>query len=47
MWISVLEDEAVLNNLITKYLQKEGYSVRSYLRGRMLCRGWTSPLTCG
>ena len=28
MWISVLEDEAVLNNLITKYLQKEGYSVR-------------------
>ena len=32
MWISVLEDEAVLNNLITKYLQKEGYSVRSYLR---------------
>ena len=33
MWISVLEDEAVLNNLITKYLQKEGYSVRSYLRG--------------
>ena len=23
MWISVLEDEAVLNNLITKYLQKE------------------------
>lgn len=47
MWISVLEDEAVLNNLITKYLQKEGYSVRSYLRGEDAVQGWTSPPTCG
>ncbi len=42
MWISVLEDEAVLNNLITKYLQKEGYSVRSYLRGGC-CAGLDKP----
>ena len=33
MWISVVEDEAVLNNLITRYLQKEGYDVRSFLNG--------------
>lgn len=43
MWISVLEDEAVLNNLITKYLQKEGYSVRSYLRGEDALRGLDQP----
>lgn len=43
MWISVLEDEAVLNNLITKYLQKEGYSVRSYLRGGGCCAGLDKP----
>ena len=43
MWISVLEDEAVLNNLITKYLQKEGYSVRSYLRGEDAVQGLDKP----
>lgn len=43
MWISVLEDEAVLNNLITKYLQKEGYSVRSYLRGEDALQGLDQP----
>ncbi len=43
MWISILEDEAVLNNLITKYLQKEGYSVRSYLRGEDAIQGVDQP----
>ncbi len=43
MWISILEDEAVLNNLITKYLQKEGYSVRSYLRGEDAIQGLDQP----
>ena len=33
MWISVVEDEKTLNNLITKYLEKEGYNVRSYTTG--------------
>ena len=36
MWISVVEDEAVLNNLITRYLQKEGYDDkidRFHIRG--------------
>lgn len=33
MWISVLEDENTLNSLITKYLEKEGYQVRSYSTG--------------
>ena len=42
MWISVLEDEAVLNNLITKHLQK-GYSVRSYLRGEDAVQGLDKP----
>lgn len=36
-------DEAVLNNLITKYLQKEGYSVRSYLRGEDAVQGLDKP----
>lgn len=39
MWISVLEDEGVLNNLITRYLQKEGYQVRSYLNGESALQG--------
>lgn len=39
MWISVVEDEAVLNNLITKYLEKEGYQVRSYLTGEDALQG--------
>lgn len=39
MWIHVVEDEAVLNNLMTKYLQKEGYQVRSYLTGEDALRG--------
>jgi len=43
MWISVLEDEAVLNSLITKYLQKEGYQVRSYLTGEDALRGLEQP----
>lgn len=43
MWISILEDEAVLNNLITKYLQKEGYQVRSYLTGEEALRGLEQP----
>lgn len=43
MWISILEDEAVLNNLITKYLQKEGYQVRSYLTGEDALRGLEEP----
>ena len=33
MWISVVEDEKTLNNLITKYLEKEGYNVTSYYNG--------------
>ena len=43
MWISVVEDEAVLNNLITKYLQKEGYQVRSYLTGEEAVQGLDKP----
>lgn len=43
MWISVTEDEAVLNSLITKYLQKEGYQVRSYLTGEDAIRGLDLP----
>ncbi len=43
MWISILEDEAVLNNLITKYLQKEGYQVRSYLTGEDALKGLEYP----
>lgn len=39
MWISVVEDEKTLNNLITKYLEKEGYNVRSYTTGRTPWRG--------
>ena len=43
MWISVIEDEAVLNNLITKYLQKEGYQVRSYLNGEDAVQNLDKP----
>lgn len=43
MWISVVEDEEVLNNLITKYLQKEGYQVRSYLTGEEAVQGLDKP----
>ena len=43
MWISVIEDESVLNNLIVKYLQKEGYQVRSYLNGEDALRGIQEP----
>ena len=39
MWISVLEDEAVLNHLIVRYLEKEGYQVRSYLTGESALLG--------
>ena len=43
MRISVVEDEEVLNNLITRYLQKEGYEVRSYLNGEDAVRGLDQP----
>ncbi|MFR1615932.1 MAG: hypothetical protein ACLSUM_00700 [Dysosmobacter welbionis] len=43
--ISVLEDEAVLSNLITKYLRK-GYSSAT-TAGEDAVWGWTSPPTCG
>lgn len=43
MWISVLEDESTLNRLITKYLEKEGYQVRSYFTGEDALRGLTLP----
>lgn len=39
MWISVLEDEVVLNHLIVRYLEKEGYQVRSYLDGESALQG--------
>ena len=39
MWISVLEDESTLNRLITKYLEKEGYQVRSCFTGEDALRG--------
>ena len=43
MWISILEDESTLNRLITKYLEKEGYQVRSYFTGEDALRGLTLP----
>lgn len=43
MWISVVEDEKTLNNLITKYLEKEGYSVRSYTTGEEAVAGIGRP----
>lgn len=43
MWISVVEDEAVLNNLITKYLQREGYEVCSYLNGEAAVQNLDKP----
>ena len=43
MWISVVEDEAVLNNLITRYLQKEGYDVRSFLNGEDAVQNMDKP----
>ncbi len=43
MWISVVEDEKTLNNLITKYLEKEGYSVRSYTTGEDAVAGIDKP----
>ncbi len=43
MWISVVEDEKTLNNLITKYLEKEGYSVRSYATGEDAVAGIDKP----
>lgn len=33
MWINVIEDEKNLNAIISTYLEKEGYSVRSFLNG--------------
>lgn len=43
MWISVVEDEKTLNNLITKYLEKEGYNVRSYTTGEDAVAGIDKP----
>ena len=43
MWISVVEDEKTLNNLITKYLEKEGYNVRSYITGEDAVAGIDKP----
>ena len=43
MWISVVEDEKTLNNLITKYLEKEGYNVRSYTTGEDALSGISKP----
>lgn len=43
MWISVVEDESTLNNLITKYLEKEGYNVRSYTTGEDALSGIDKP----
>ena len=43
MWISVLEDESTLNRLITKYLEKEGYQVRSCFTGEDALRGLALP----
>ena len=43
MWISVLEDESTLNRLITKYLEKEGYQVRSYFTGEDALIGLALP----
>ncbi len=43
MWISVLEDESTLNSLITKYLEKEGYQVRSYSTGEGALGGLALP----
>lgn len=43
MWISVVEDEKTLNNLITKYLEKEGYNVRSYTTGEEAVAGIGRP----
>lgn len=43
MWISVVEDESTLNNLITKYLEKEGYNVRSYTTGEDAVAGIDKP----
>lgn len=33
MWINVIEDEKNLNAIISAYLEKEGYQVRSFLNG--------------
>jgi len=33
MWINIIEDEKNLNAIISTYLEKEGYSVRSFLNG--------------
>ena len=43
MWISVLEDEAVLNNLITKYLQKEWATPSAATCGGGCCAGLDKP----
>ncbi|SHK30753.1 response regulator transcription factor [Paramaledivibacter caminithermalis] len=33
MWINIVEDEKNLNTILKTYLEKEGYSVRSFLNG--------------
>jgi two-component system response regulator CssR len=33
MWINIIEDEKNLNAILKTYLEKEGYSVRSFLNG--------------
>lgn len=44
MWINVIEDESNLNFLMVKYLEEEGYKVRSFLTGEEARKFMSEPV---